>query len=179
MDSELILKGVSFKYDKQWCLRGIDLELRKGEVFGLIGPNGSGKSTLLKIIDGLLTASTGEIVLRKKPLSSYKRGELARLVAMVPQESTFRFPFSVFEVVLMGRFPHLGLFPFEGKEDVEIAREAMQLTGTSGLADRSINELSSGEKQRVLIARALADPGRVRAMLALLKNELCVCQVVE
>ena len=155
MDSELILNGVSFKYDNRWCLKGVDLELRRGEVLGLIGPNGSGKSTLLKVIDGLLKAPMGEILLHKKPLSSYKRAEIARLIAMVPQESTFRFPFSVFEVVLMGRFSHSGPFPFEGEKDVEVARQSMQLTGTLELAQRSINELSGGEKQRVLIARAL------------------------
>ncbi len=161
MDPELILRGVSFRYDRQWCLKDIGFELKKGEILGLIGPNGSGKSTLLKIIDGLLKIPEGEILLRNRPLSSYRRGEVARHIAMVPQEATFRFPFSVFEVVLMGRFPHLGLFPFEGREDVEIARHSMQLTGTLELATRSINELSGGEKQRVLIARALTQRAHV------------------
>lgn len=161
MDSELILKGVSFKYDSQWCLEGIDFELHKGEILGMIGPNGSGKSTLLKIIDGLLKIDKGEIFLLNKLLSSYRRGDIARRIAMVPQESTFRFPFSVSEVVLMGRFPHLGLFPFERKEDLEIAQQSMGLTGTLDLATRSIYELSGGEKQRVLIARALTQRAQI------------------
>ncbi len=161
MDSELILKGVYFAYDSQWCLEGIDFELQKGEILGMIGPNGSGKSTLLKIIDGLLKIDKGEIFLLNKPLSSYKRGDIARRIAMVPQESTFRFPFSVSEVVLMGRFPHLGLFPFERKEDLEIAQQSMDLTGTLDLATRSIYELSGGEKQRVLIARALTQRAQI------------------
>ena len=161
MDSELILKGVYFAYDSQWCLEEIDFELKKGEIVGMIGPNGSGKSTLLKIMDGLLKIHKGEILLLNKPMSSYRRGDIARRIAMVPQESTFRFPFSVFEVVLMGRFPHLGLFPFEGKEDLEIARQSMQITDTLDLAGRSIHELSGGEKQRVLIARALTQRAQI------------------
>ncbi|UCG99874.1 MAG: ABC transporter ATP-binding protein [Deltaproteobacteria bacterium] len=161
MDSELILKGVYFRYNSQWCLEGIDFELKRGEIVGMIGPNGSGKSTLLKIMDGLVKIQRGEILLLNRPLSNYKRGDIARQIAMVPQESTFRFPFSVFEVVLMGRFPHLGPFPFEGKEDEEIARQSMQLTGTLDLATRSIHELSGGEKQRVLIARALTQKAQI------------------
>ena len=155
MDSELILKDVSFRYDRRWCLEEVGFELQRGEIIGMIGPNGSGKSTLLKIVDGLLKIQKGEILLLDRPLSSYRRGDIARQIAMVPQESTFRFPFSVSEVVLMGRFPHLGLLPFEGREDLEIAQRSMLLTGTLDLARRSIHELSGGEKQRVLIARAL------------------------
>ena len=161
MDSELILKGVYFSYDDQWCLEGIDFELKKGEILGMIGPNGSGKSTLLKIVDGLLKIQKGEVLLLNRPISSYRRGDVARHIAMVPQETTFRFPFSVFEVVLMGRFPHSGRFPFEGKEDLEIAHQSMQLTGTLDLARRSIHELSGGEKQRVLIARALTQRAEI------------------
>jgi iron complex transport system ATP-binding protein len=161
VDPELILKGVCFKYDSRWCLEGIDFELKKGEIVGIIGPNGSGKSTLLKIMDGLLEIDKGEILLLNRPLSDYKRGDIARRIAMVPQESTFRFPFSAFEVVLMGRFPHLGLFPFEGKEDQEVAYRSMEFTGTVDLAGRSIHELSGGEKQRVLIARALAQMAQI------------------
>jgi len=173
MDSELILKGVDFSYNDQWCLEGIDFELKKGEIVGMIGPNGSGKSTLLKIMDGLLKIQKGQILLLNKPISSYRRGDVARQIAMVPQESTFRFPFSVSEVVLMGRFPHLGPFPFEGKEDLEIAHQSMQLTSTLDLARRSIHELSGGEKQRVLIARALTQ----RAQIILLDEPTCFLDI--
>jgi iron complex transport system ATP-binding protein len=151
----LILKAISFSYGDHWSLEGISFGLNKGELVGIIGPNGSGKSTLLKIMDGLITADKGEILLVDRPLASYRRHEVARQIAMVPQETTFHFAFSVLEVVLMGRFAHRGLFPFEGKEDLDIAREAMQRTGTLDLEGRSIHELSGGEKQRVLIARAL------------------------
>ena len=161
MDSKLILKDVFFRYDGQWCLQGIDLSLENGEILGVIGPNGSGKSTLLKIIDGLLKVQKGEILLLDRPLSGYGRGDIAKYIAMVPQESAFRFPFSVFEVVLMGRFAHSGIFPFETKEDQDITYQSMELTGILDLAGRSINELSGGEKQRVLIARALAQRAQI------------------
>jgi iron complex transport system ATP-binding protein len=151
----LILKEVSFSYGNCWSLEGISFGLEKGELVGMIGPNGSGKSTLLRIMDGLIRTDTGEVLLLNRPISSYRRYEVARQIAMVPQESIFRFAFSAIEVVLMGRFAHRGLFPFEGKEDLEIARESMRLTGTLDLERRSIHELSGGEKQRVLIARAL------------------------
>ena len=161
MESELILRNVYFRYDSRWCLEGINFELQKGEIVGIIGPNGSGKSTLLKIIDGLLKIQKGEILLCNKPLSKYKRGDIARHIAMVPQEETFRFSFLVSEVVLMGRFAHGGPFPFERKEDLEIASQSMKHTGTLNLAARSIHELSGGEKQRVLIARALSQRARI------------------
>jgi iron complex transport system ATP-binding protein len=155
MDAGLMLNAVSFSYDTQWCLEGIDFELKRGELVGMIGPNGSGKSTVLRIMDGLLKADKGVVLLLNRPISTLRRHEVARQIAMVPQETIFRFAFSVLEVVLMGRFAHRGLFPFEGKDDLEIARESMRLTGTLDLEGRSIHELSGGEKQRVLIARAL------------------------
>jgi len=161
MDPELTLKDVYFRYDRQWCLTGIDFDLKKGEIVGIIGPNGSGKSTLLKIIDGLLKPQNGEVLLFNKSLFRYRRADIARYIAMVPQEETFRFSFLVSEVVLMGRFAHLGLFPFERKEDLEIANQSMRLTGTLHLAKRSIHELSGGEKQRVLIARALTQSAQI------------------
>jgi len=151
----LTLKSISFGYGNHWSLEGISFGLKKGELVGMIGPNGSGKSTLLRIMDGLIRTDTGEVLLMNRPISSYRRHEVARQIAMVPQESIFRFNFSVLEVVLMGRFSHRGLFPFEEKEDLEIARESMLRTGTLDLERRSIHELSGGEKQRVLIARAL------------------------
>lgn len=161
MGAELRVKNISFKYGRNWCIQDLGFELRKGEIIGIIGPNGSGKSTLLKIIDGVLRAQRGDVFLGDKSIYSFKRSEIARHIAMVPQESAFSFPFSAFDVVLMGRFPYSGHFPFEKKEDIRIAQESMELTSTNNLAMRSIHELSGGEKQRVLIARALTQRANI------------------
>ena len=156
MGTVLSLKKVGFRYGEPWALRYLDLDIRSGELVGVLGPNGSGKSTLLKVLDGILTPQEGEVLLKGRPLSNYNRVSLAREVAMVGQESHFRFSFSALEVVLMGRFPHLGRFQFEGKKDMNVALRALASTYCLDLAERSIQELSGGEKQRVLIARALA-----------------------
>ena len=156
MGTVLSLKKVGFRYGEPWALRYLDLDIRSGELVGVLGPNGSGKSTLLKVLDGILTPQEGEVLLKGRPLSNYNRASLAREVAMVGQESHFRFSFSALEVVLMGRFPHLGRFQFEGKKDMNVALRALASTYCLDLAERSIQELSGGEKQRVLIARALA-----------------------
>jgi len=158
----LTLKNVGFRYGMAWALRGIDLEVNEGELLGILGPNGSGKSTLLKLMDGILVPDEGKILVRGKALSSLGRTSVAREIAMVSQENYFRFEFSVLEVVLMGRFPHLGRFQFEGPKDLDIALNALKATHALDLAERSIHGLSGGEKQRVLIARALAqEPGVV------------------
>jgi iron complex transport system ATP-binding protein len=151
----LQVKNVNFKYGHQWALSDIGFEVRPGEIIGLIGPNGSGKTTLLKLIDGLLAPSSGEIAIDGIGIGTMHRDALARMIAVVPQESPILFPFSVEEIVLMGRSPHLGKFAFETKADYEIARRAMKLTNTLDFAKRSIMELSGGERQRVWIARAL------------------------
>lgn len=156
MGAVMMLKKVGYAYGELQALNGIDLEVRPAEFLGILGPNGSGKSTLLKMMDGLLTPLEGEVLLQGRPVSRYSRPELARIVAMVAQETHFRFPFCVQEVVLMGRFPHMARFAFEGKGDLEIAREALDAMHCLHLARRSIQELSGGEKQRVLVARALA-----------------------
>ena len=156
MGQSLTLKNVGFTYGSIWALRGIGLDIKPGELIGILGPNGSGKSTLLKIMDGILVPQEGEIKIKDRPLSSFKRSALAREVALVAQETTFRFSFSALEVVLMGRFPHLTRLQFEGKRDIEIALLSLESMQALELAERSIHELSGGEKQRVLIARALA-----------------------
>ncbi|MCP4681152.1 MAG: ABC transporter ATP-binding protein [Desulfobacterales bacterium] len=161
MDPVLSLKNVGYRYGQSWALRGIDLAVCPGEIWGILGPNGSGKSTFLKVVDGLLTPREGEVMLKDRPLSGYGRAGLAREVAMVAQENHFRFSFSALEVVLMARFSHLGLFQFEGQQDMEAANKALEVTHCLDLAERSINELSGGEKQRVLIARALAQEPKV------------------
>jgi len=160
MEPVLKLNNIGFKYDNKQVLKGIDLTVNEGEILGILGPNGSGKSTLLKVMDGVLSPQKGEILIRGKAFSSYKRSALAREVAMVAQENHFRFTFSCVEVVLMGRFPHLKRLQFEDHNDLKIAIEALKATHSLEFADRSINDLSGGEKQRVLIARALAqEPG--------------------
>lgn len=156
MGTVLSLKKVGFRYGEPWALRGLDLDIRPGELVGVLGPNGSGKSTLLKVLDGILIPQEGEVLLKDRQVNKYGRMGLAREVAMVAQESYFRFSFSALEVVLMGRFPHLGRFQFEGKKDMDVALKALASTHCLELAERPIQELSGGEKQRVLIARALA-----------------------
>jgi iron complex transport system ATP-binding protein len=155
------LKDISYRYEKEWALRGIDLSLHAGEIIGILGPNGSGKSTLLKIMDGLLVPQEGEIIIRNRPFHGLKRSAFAREVAMVAQENHFRFSFSSLEIVLMGRFPHLKRLQFEGQRDMEIAYDSLNATHTLALAGRSIHDLSEGEKQRVFIARALAQQPKI------------------
>jgi iron complex transport system ATP-binding protein len=161
MDPVLTVENMSFNYGRSWALRGIDLRVHGSEIVGILGPNGSGKTTLLKIMDGILTPHDGEVLVRGKSLLGMRRAEIAKELAMVSQESHFRFEFSVLEVVLMGRFPHLGKLQFEGDRDVQVALSALEATHTRDLAERSIHSISGGEKQRVLIARALAQEPRV------------------
>ncbi|MFQ5450106.1 MAG: ABC transporter ATP-binding protein [Nitrospinaceae bacterium] len=152
----LRLKDVSFAYDKDPVLKYISLAIGKGEFVGILGPNGSGKSTLLKMMGGILRAGTGQISFRETDIDHYKRKILARSVAWIPQEHPQVFPFRVQEIVLMGRHPYLSPLTFEKEEDYGIADRAMKITETSHLAARRFNEVSGGEKQRVMIASAIA-----------------------
>jgi iron complex transport system ATP-binding protein len=161
MEPILTLENIGFRYEKLWVLREIHLRIHSGEILGILGPNGSGKSTLLKIIDGVLKPQEGVIRLRRTPLADLGRVNLAREVAMVSQENHFRFSFSTLEVVLMGRFPHLRRLQFEGEKDLAIVMDALKATHAIDLAERSIHELSGGEKQRVLLARTLAQEPKV------------------
>lgn len=158
----LSLEQVWFHYDEgSWVLKDLSWRLSEGEFWGVIGPNGSGKTTLLKLIDGILRPLRGRVAIDGRGIDRMGRPELARLIAVVPQESDPVFPFSVEEVVLMGRAPHLGRFAFEGLRDREIARRAMERTGVLPFAGRAMGEISGGERQRVLIARALAQQPKV------------------
>ncbi|MFH0990643.1 MAG: ABC transporter ATP-binding protein [bacterium] len=151
----LRIENVAFRYPNLPVLRDISFTLQSGEFLSLLGPNGCGKSTLLRLLDRILIPDQGNISLDGKPLSLFSRKEIARRIAFVPQESLWAFPFSVIEVVLMGRAPHIGRLGFESDQDVAIAREMMQLTDIAHLADKPITALSGGERQRALIARAL------------------------
>jgi iron complex transport system ATP-binding protein len=161
MEPILTLTDVCCGYGQTPVLDKISLQIGAGEILGILGRNGSGKSTLLKVMDGILMPQAGEILVKGKPLPKVSRLELAREVALVAQETHFRFPFSVTEVVLMGRFPHLKTLQFEGERDMAVAFDAMKATHCLELAERSIHELSGGERQRVLIARALAQEPKV------------------
>jgi iron complex transport system ATP-binding protein len=135
--------------------------VEKGEFFGILGPNGSGKSTLLNLIDGIRLPCEGEIRLNGIAPGKMQRRDVARLVAVVPQEASWIFPLTVEEVVLMGRTPHMGRLAFESERDLAVARSAMEATDVLCLASRLMETLSGGERQRVLIARALAQEPEV------------------
>ena len=146
----------SFGYGGAFALKDVSVTVAAGSLTGLLGPNGSGKTTLLKLFCGVLQPQGGRVLLGNRPLPSLSRRELARHVAIVPQETHPAFEYSALEMVLMGRHPHLGAFELEGPADHEIAFAALEATGTTSLASRSYMTLSGGEKQRVIIASALA-----------------------
>lgn len=150
-----------FAYGERRALDGVSLRVAPGEIVGLIGPNGSGKSTAIKILSGVVSGYQGQVVLDGRDLRDQHRREVARTLAVVPQEAVFSLPFSVLEVVLLGRHPHLDRLAFEAAADVALARQALDRCGALHLAERSIHELSSGERQRVVFARALAQEPRV------------------
>jgi len=156
MDTLLETKGIAFSYGKTPVLNGVSMRLRWGEVLGIMGPNGAGKSTLLNVMSGVLSPSSGEVLLRDLPLKAIPHHERARSIAVVPQETHIPFPFSALEIVLMGRSPYLPRFGFESRGDVSIALEAMRAIDCESLAHRDIRTLSGGERRRVIIARALA-----------------------
>jgi iron complex transport system ATP-binding protein len=148
---------VGFAYDAaRPVLSGVTLEVRAGAVVGVLGPNGSGKTTLLRLLAGTRRPTAGAVHLDGRPLAAYSRRALARRVAVVPQETHLAFDYTAMEIVLMGRHPHLGVFEVEGPGDLAAARDALAATGVAHLESRDFATLSGGEKQRVVIAAALA-----------------------
>ena len=151
---------VSFAYDDEPVLRGVSLAVPAGGFVGILGPNGSGKTTLLRLLAGTLRAPRGMVTFEGADIGSFSRSSLAQRLAVVPQETHLAFDYTVLEVVLMGRYPHLGTFQVEGPADLDIARDALAATGTRQFEDRLFTTLSGGEKQRVIIAAALAQLAR-------------------
>jgi iron complex transport system ATP-binding protein len=146
-------------YGERAVLHGVSIEVHAGELLAIVGPNGAGKSTLLKNLSGALRPWSGTVELEGRPLGEYDRRAIARRLAMVAQENLVAFRFTVLEIVLMGRAPHLGAFHFETRHDLEIAHAALERFDLIELARRPIQELSGGERKRVFLARALAqDP---------------------
>ena len=150
------LRNISFGYGEKLLLSDFSLAVEAKEFFGVIGPNGSGKTTLLRLMAGLLIPRTGEIHVKDRPLVGFTRRELARVVGFMPQESHFAFDFTVYEVVMMGRNPFLGRFERPGSKDHDRTRAALEFTDAWNLRAKGINQLSGGEKQRVVLARTLA-----------------------
>ncbi|RPJ60907.1 MAG: ABC transporter ATP-binding protein [Acidobacteria bacterium] len=153
---DLRLDNVSFSYRDGFRLGKISLDIPSGSFLGLIGPNGSGKSTLIRLMSGELSPEEGQVLLEKRPVTSFSPMELARGMAVISAEQYFDFPFLVRDVVAMGRFPHSGRSQRLASADDAVVDEVLALTDAASFADRSISHLSSGERQRVLIARALA-----------------------
>jgi len=155
------VEDLRFKYDESWVLDGLSFEVREGEILGIIGPNGSGKTTILRVLSRVLIPQEGEVHIRGKNLLELMQKEIAQIIGVVPQDAYFPFPFTVGEVVLMGRSPWLSGFGFESERDLQIASHAMALTNTLSFTNRLIFELSGGERQRAIIARALAQMPQV------------------
>jgi iron complex transport system ATP-binding protein len=157
----LELAGTSFAYDSEPVLREVTLSVETGRFFGLLGPNGSGKTTLLGLLCGALRADAGAVKVMGRDVASWDRRELARRVAVVPQRFDLAFPFTVQEVVLLGRVPHRGPLALDRSEDLQAAQEAMQAVEVTHLAARRMHELSGGEFKRVVVAKALAQQPRI------------------
>ena len=154
---------VTFRYHlgTPLVVDGVTLDVGRGDLVGILGPNGSGKTTLLRLLSGTRAPTSGRVLLDGQPLARLGRRDIARRLAVVPQETELAFEYSALEIVLMGRHPHLGLFEVEGPRDHAIAREALAATGTAHLESRLFHTLSGGEKQRVVIAAALAQAADV------------------
>jgi iron complex transport system ATP-binding protein len=152
-------EGVSVELGGQPILNQVSLTIPSGGLVGVLGPNGSGKTTLFRVISGALKPTQGRVWWDDVNIASLSSIEMARRLAVVPQETHLALDYSVLELVLMGRYPHLGPFEVEGPKDLASAHAALEATGTDRLAERAFNTLSGGEKQRVVIASALAQLG--------------------
>jgi len=159
----LSLDRVDFHYDgnHQNVLKNLSLQISEGSVTALLGPNGAGKSTLLHILLGWLQPTSGEIRLKDRPLHSYTRREAGQMMALVPQIEHMPFDYSVLEYVLLGRTPYLNPLEMPRKEDLEASRHALELAGLGEMETRTVTSLSGGERQLVLLARALAQQPHV------------------
>lgn len=155
------VKNLTVSYQKKPAIKSINLKITEGSIVGIIGPNGAGKSTLIKAILGLLPYDTGEVKIFGKNLD-----ESRKRISYIPQREQFDwdFPINVEDVVMMGRYSHLGMFSFPGKKDKEIAQEKIQKVGMQDFRTRQIRNLSGGQQQRIFLARALAQESDIYLM---------------
>lgn len=150
------MQNVTLAYGPKVVVKDINFQIMPGQMVGLVGPNGCGKSTIIKALSRVIPPHSGSILLNGKDISQISRKDLACMLGVVPQMSLLPSVFTAFEIVLMGRNPHLGLFQYEGPRDMAITWQAMERSSTQHLAHRRINELSGGEIQGIVIARVLA-----------------------
>ena len=152
---------ISINYGPVSVLRGINLDLRDGEITALLGPNGSGKTTLIRALNGVIPITNGAIIVNGRPLHSLSRSEIAREIAVVAQENETKFPVTVAEFVLSGRFARGRAFGWETREDIAAADRALDRCDLADYGGRLMNELSGGERQRAVLARALAAESKI------------------
>lgn len=157
-------QDICFGYGQKDILKNVDLTLNEGDVVSLLGPNGAGKSTLIKILLGLLQPQSGKVLLEEKMLNEYSAKELAKKIAYVPQKSFSPFSYKVLEVVMMGRLAYQTLFSHYTKEDRLVSQKSLDMLGIRDLEERAYNQLSGGQQQLVLIARALAQEAKIFIM---------------
>lgn len=150
------VQGLGFRYPEKEVLRGLSFRLEKGRFYGLLGPNGCGKTTLIDLLARLRPSTEGRIEFLGRSLSDIPRRQLAREVALVPQDFYINFPFTAREIIMMGRYPHMPRFTPPSAADVEIVERVLDETGTRSLSEQRVTALSGGERQRVVFARALA-----------------------
>jgi iron complex transport system ATP-binding protein len=159
----LSVSGLSYSYNgaRQAALRDLSLEIPASAITAILGPNGSGKTTLLRLLLGVLRPQKGTIRLVGRPQGSYSRRNLSQLVGLVPQDEHIPFDFSILEYVLLGRAPYLGPLAMPGEADYAVAQAALQTTGLADLQHRPLPNLSGGERQLAVVARALAQQPRI------------------
>lgn len=160
----LEVKDLRYNYDKKVVLDGISFDVREGEIIGILGPNGCGKTTTLKNLNKNLSPSGGCVMLDGSDLEDIVKKDIAKTIAVVPQTNEINFAFTVREIVAMGRIPFQSMLGGESKDDKKIIDDAIEQTGLTELADRHINTMSGGERQRVIIARAVAQTPRIILM---------------
>jgi len=156
MSEFLKINNLHAGYLDKTIIKDVSFSVNKGEFIGILGPNGAGKSTLLKAMSRTVKPSSGNILYQGKDIYKSSLNETARLIAVVPQDTLIVFEYLVWDIVMMGRIPYLKKLMSQAQEDLEITQRCLQLTKTQELADRYINELSAGERQSVIIAKALA-----------------------